>query len=92
MPETNTNTPAETDTDKSVQQNPNMLNRAAMAMIPFTPVGFSGEDAPYAWLRLATYGVASLGLYKRNKTLSYTFGIAAGVGLLTSLSADGWKK
>lgn len=69
----------------------NPMAKFGLAMVPFTPVAFTGTDALYAWGRLVVYGGLALGIYRKNKTLSTVFGVAAGVSVLTSLGGTSWN-
>jgi hypothetical protein len=66
-------------------------SKIALAMLPITPVPFSGTGAIYAWGRLLTYGALSVMLYNKHKTASYVFAGAAGLSLVTSLAAKSWE-
>jgi len=66
-------------------------SKIALAMLPITPVPFSGSGAIYAWGRLLTYGALSVMLYNKHKTASYVFAGAAGLSLVTSLAAKSWE-
>jgi hypothetical protein len=66
-------------------------SKIALAMLPITPVPFSGTGAIYAWGRLLTYGALSVMLYNKQKTASYVFAGAAGLSLVTSLAAKSWE-
>lgn len=70
----------------------NNTKNIGLALVPFTPVPFTGKDALYSWGRLIAYGGLAALTYKKSKNLSYLFGAAAGVSLLTSLSANSWGK
>ena len=66
-------------------------SKIALAMLPITPVPFSGTGAIYAWGRLLTSGALSVMLYNKHKTASYVFAGAAGLSLVTSLAAKSWE-
>lgn len=67
-------------------------NNLGLALVPFTPVPFTGRSALYSWGRLIAYGGLAALTYKKNRKLSYLFGAAAGVSLLTSLASNSWEK
>ena len=69
---------------------PNMA-KFGLALVPFTPVPFTGNGALFAWGRLVLYGGVSALLFKRNRPLSVGFGIAAATCLATSLAAKTWE-
>lgn len=63
-----------------------------LALVPFTPVPFTGSGALHAWGRLAFYGTLSFATYSKYKKASAVFGAAAGISLLTSLAAKSWEQ
>jgi hypothetical protein len=68
----------------------NPLSKIGTALVPFIGVPFTGSDAIYAWGRLLVYGSVSYLCWKRNKTIAYAAGAAAGVSLATSLANTSW--
>jgi hypothetical protein len=64
----------------------------ALALLPFTPVQFGGRDSMLAYGRIALYGIAAGLTWEKHRKLSYVFAGAAGLSLVTSLSANAWKK
>lgn len=64
----------------------------ALALLPFTPVQFGGQDSLLAYGRIALYGIAAGLTWEKHRKLSYVFAGAAGLSLVTSLSANAWKK
>lgn len=65
------------------------IRRAALAMIPFTPVVFSD---PLAWVRIGLYGTIAYATFKRSRPLSYAALGAAAMSISTSLAAQYWNK
>lgn len=61
-----------------------------LALLPFTPVPFTGTDALYAWGRLLLYGAIAGATFRKYRMVSYVAMGAAGVSIMTSLSQ--WKK
>lgn len=59
----------------------------AVALLPFSPVGFTSGSSLYAWGRLILYGGAAVILYDKHKTAAMVLGGAALLSLLTSLTA-----
>lgn len=59
----------------------------AVAVLPFAPLAMSGPQAPWAFGRIALYGVASALTFKRFRTASYVLMSAAALSAATSLSA-----
>lgn len=60
--------------------------KIAFKFLPTTPVGFTGEDAVYAWLRLALYGSVAYLSWGKARSLSYIAMGAAGVSAAVSFS------
>jgi hypothetical protein len=69
----------------------NPISRIGLALVPFTPVSFSGPDGIYAWGRLAIYGTAAALTWQKQRKLSYVLMGAAGLSLVSSLSQDAWR-
>lgn len=96
MTETDTITPAvDTVTDTPVPLNPNLsfdLSKIGLALVPFTPVSFTGQDAFYAWGRVILYGGIALASYKQNRAIAVVSGSAAGLCVLSSLAGGSWRK
>lgn len=67
------------------------LQQLGLAMVPFTPVGFTGQKSSYAYARLAIYAGLSYVTFRRYRQLSYIFGGAAAVSLATSLAGGAWN-
>jgi hypothetical protein len=65
-------------------------SKIGLAMLPITPVPFSGDGAIYAWGRLLAYSALAVMTYSKHKTASYVFAGAAGLSLVTSLAAKTW--
>jgi len=67
------------------------FSKMSLALLPITPVPFTGSGAIYAWSRLIIYGgIAAYALSKKKKTLAIVFGSAAGLSVVTSLTAKAW--
>lgn len=66
------------------------FSKFGIAMLPVTPVPFTGNGALFAWGRLIGYGALTAMLYNRNKKAAMITGTAAALSLLTSLSAKSW--
>ena len=66
------------------------LKNIGLALVPFTPVSFSGQDSLYAWGRLALYGTGAALTWQKQRKLSYVFLGAAGLSLVTSLAGNAW--
>ena len=66
-------------------------SRIALAMLPITPVPFTGNGAIYAWARLVLYGSAAVVLHAKHKNASYVMAGAAGLSLVSSLAAKSWE-
>jgi len=64
---------------------------AGLALIPMTPVGFTGRGSAMAWIRLFMYGSLACATWKRNRTISYLSMGAAGLSLTTSLAGGAWN-
>jgi len=68
------------------------LRQLGLSLIPFTPVSFTGPQAPYAYLRLGIYGMLSYLAWSKARRLSYLCMGAAAVSFATSTSAGVWNK
>lgn len=64
---------------------------AGLALIPVTPVGFTGRGSAMAWIRLLMYGSLACVTWKKNRTVSYLAMGAAGLSLTTSLAGGAWN-
>jgi hypothetical protein len=64
----------------------------ALALLPFTPVPFTGSESLLAYGRIALYGIAAGLTWEKHRKLSYIFAGAAGLSLVTSLSANAYQK
>jgi hypothetical protein len=71
---------------------PAQKSNMALALLPFTPVPFTGSDSLLAYGRIALYGVAAGLTWEKHRKLSYVFAGAAGLSLVTSLSANAYQK
>lgn len=80
-----------TDVTPAAPSAPKSLQGFGLAMIPFTPVGFTGKGAGYAYTRLAIYAGLSYVTWGKYRQLSYMFGGAAAVSLATSLAGGAWN-
>jgi hypothetical protein len=67
------------------------FGRIAIQMLPFTAVSFS-ELPLLAWGRLLGYSALSAMLWSKHKQLAYVAGSAAGLSLVTSLTASAMAK
>jgi len=65
---------------------------AALALLPFTPVPFSGSESFWAYGRIILYGVGATLVWEKHRKISYVLAGAAGLSLVTSLSASAYKK
>lgn len=63
------------------------FGRVAIQMLPFTAVSFS-ETPLLAWGRLLGYSALAAMLWTKHKQLAYVAGSAAGLSLVTSLTAS----
>jgi len=70
----------------------NMGGRIGLALIPFTPVPFEGNDMLLAIGRIALYSTVAYFTYNKMRPVSYIAMSAAGVSLAASLMAGMWKK
>ena len=71
--------------------NDKIMQNVGLALVPFSPVPLTGQDALYSWGRIALYGGLAYG-FRNNKALSYTFGAMGVISLLSSLSSTAWKE
>lgn len=77
------------------QLNPRLdfdVSKIGLALVPFSPVPFTGTDAMYAWGRILLYGGIAVAAYNKNKTLATVMGSAAGLCVLSSLAGTSWRK
>lgn len=68
------------------------FSKIALAVMPFTPVPFSGQNMIYAIGRVAGYSLLAYLTYNKMRPASYGFMVSAGISLVTSLTAGAWKK
>lgn len=90
-PEQDQTPPVASPAAPQVPQGGKSLQGLGLAMIPFTPVGFTGKGAGMAYARLAIYAGLSYVTWARSRQLSYIFGGAAAVSLATSLAGGAWQ-
>jgi hypothetical protein len=64
----------------------------ALALLPFTPVPFTGSESLLAYGRIALYGIAAGMAWEKHRQLAYILAGAAGLSLVTSLSANAYQK
>jgi len=78
-------------TEPATKANP--FEKIGLALLPFTPVPLSGPDALYAWGRLILYGGAAAYFFtKKKNSIATVFAGAAGLSLLTSVTAKAWEE
>lgn len=70
---------------------PGFLAKSAVALVPFTPVPFSGPDMVYAVGRVALYSAIAAYSWDRNRTIAYIAAGAAAMSVATSLTGGLWK-
>jgi len=81
-------TPPGTDTPPAKTPKSNL----ALALLPFTPVPFTGSESLLAYGRIALYGIAAGMAWEKHRQLAYVLAGAAGLSLVTSLSANAYQK
>jgi hypothetical protein len=64
-------------------------SKIGLALLPTTPVPFTGDTAWLAWARLLGYSAVAYFAWGKARPLAYIGITAAGVSLATSLSAKG---
>lgn len=67
------------------------LQKGMTALIPFTPVAFTGQYAWLAWSRAGIYGAIGYALWKNNRSLAYIALGAAAFGVATSLMSTSFS-
>jgi predicted alpha/beta-hydrolase family hydrolase len=65
------------------------VSKIGLALLPTTPVPFTGDTAWLAWARLLGYSAVAYLAWGKAKPLAYIGLAAAGVSVATSLSAKG---
>lgn len=68
------------------------LQKGMTALIPLTPVAFSGQYAWLAWTRIGLYGAAGYYLWKNNRSLSYVMFGAAAFSAASSLMSNAMER
>jgi hypothetical protein len=64
----------------------------ATGLLPFMPVKFEGGDTLLAIGRIAAYGLLAYATYNKMRNVSYALMGAAGLSLITSISASFWNQ
>jgi hypothetical protein len=74
---------------RTVKKNP--MERIGLGLLPFTPIGFTGQDAALAWIRVGLYATVAYFTYSKVKPLFYIASSAAVLSTVTSLASGAWK-
>lgn len=67
------------------------FKKIALMMLPTSPISFTGDEAIFAWGRLALYGAVSYMTWGKARKISYAAAGCAGLSLITSLSHGALK-
>jgi hypothetical protein len=68
------------------------LQKGMTALVPLTPVPFTGQYAWLAYVRIGLYGAAGYYLWKNNRSLSYIMFGAAAFSVASSLMSNAMGK
>ena len=63
------------------------MSQFAAALVPLTPVKFTGRDAWLSYVRIAVFGAAGVALWKKNRTIAYVLLGSAAISAGTSFMA-----